>query len=160
MDKGEIRQRLRDVEKHLADDIMAEFGTFERDGRQLRLYLTSRFRRKAKRARCWATPHMCSAVSNAAYGFDPEHPRSRGGSDGVFLVDRTHRPSNQMMRKLFDGFLDVSGGEAEAVAKRFGVEAESLLAVRLVCHSVRLLGVLHRAAESDHLVLVDVDASA
>jgi len=159
MNKDDARRRFGEVEEALARHSPAEFGVFERDGRPLHLHLTDRFLKKARRTKCWATPRMLTAIQNATYGFDSERPRSRGGADGIFLVDRDHRPRNEMMRKLFDGFLDRPGTEAAGLAKHLGTDVESLLPVRLVSHHMRLLGVLHRGAKRDDLALVDVDVS-
>ena len=66
-----------------------------------------------------------------------------------------------MMRKIFDAYLDrPESSGASDVAADLGVGLEELLAVRLVSHQLRLLGVLHRAMSSeseDRLVLVDLD---
>jgi hypothetical protein len=141
MKKEEVQRRFREMDELLERRSLAEFAVFERDGRPLHLLLTERFRKRAKRARCWASSRMLTAIGNAAYGFDPERPRSRGGADGVFLVDRDHRPPNEMMKKLFAGFLDRPGGEAASLAKELGTDVASLFPVRLVSHHMRLLGV-------------------
>jgi hypothetical protein len=62
-----------------------------------------------------------------------------------------------MMANIFDRYLDRSGSGAAGVARELGVGLEQLLAVRLVSHHMRLLGVLPRSEEKDTLVLVDYD---
>jgi hypothetical protein len=102
---------------------------------------------------------MLAALKNAAYGFDERQARSVGGRDGIFLLDRTFRPANEMMRKLFDRFLDNPGSGAEELAGALGTPLAELLPVRLVSHHLRLLGVLARREDADWLVLVDCDRS-
>ncbi len=61
---------------------------------------------RCERGRIWKTPAMLSTLRNAQYGLDGARTRSRGGADGVFLLDRGYLPRNELMRKLFDRFLD------------------------------------------------------
>lgn len=103
---------------------------------------------------------MLGALKNAMYGFDPARPRSRGGADGIFLVDRKHRPRNPMMTKLFDDLLDKPDGAAGEIAAELEVDVETLLPVRLASHGLRLLGLLARGDDEDRLVLVDFDSDA
>jgi hypothetical protein len=102
---------------------------------------------------------MCATLKNAAYGFDERQARSAGGRDGLFLLDRTFRPPNEMMRKLFDHYLDKPTSGAAELAEALGVKIDELLPVRLVSHHLRLLGVLARKENEDWLVLVDCDRS-
>ena len=160
MNSDEARRRFDLIDATLEDSGVAEFGTFERDQRRIHLYLTGRLRQKARKAGCWGSPRMLTAIGNAAYGFDSGRPRSRGGADGIYLVDRGHRPVNAMMRKLFGAFLDRPDCGADALAASLGAETDSLLPVRLVSHHMRLLGVLHREDDADHLALVDLDVGS
>jgi len=102
---------------------------------------------------------MLKALKNAAYRFDEKQARSRGGADGIFLLDRHFIPKNEMMKKLFDGFLDQPNSGVMDIATALGVEPSVFLPVRLVSHNLRLLGVLSRAEKEDWLILVDCDAS-
>src|SRR5436309_13927433 len=102
---------------------------------------------------------MFATLKNAAYGFDDRQARSVGGRDGIFLLDRSFRPANEMMRKLFDRFLDRPDSGAEVIAAALEVPLADLLPVRLVSHHLRLLGVLARKEDGDWLVLVDCDRS-
>lgn len=102
---------------------------------------------------------MLAALKNAAYGFDEQDARSTSGRDGLFLLDRTFRPPNAMMAKIFDRYLDSVGSGAAETAASLGVDVSELLAVRLVSHHMRLLGVLVRKPHADWLVLVDCDRS-
>ena len=133
---------------------------FERNGRMLELLLAPRLYRAARKARVWKARALLGTLRNASYGFDRDRSRSRGGSDGIYVLDRDHVPKNEMMRKIFDRFLDDPASGVEDVAAALGVRVEDLIAVRLVSHQLRLVGVLHRSEAVDRLVLVDVDASA
>ena len=100
---------------------------------------------------------MLAALTNASYGFDPASPRSRGGADGLFLVDRTFKPPNSMMAKLFVQFIDKPDPLVPALVRQFGAPLEEWIPVRLVSHHLRLLGVLVRAQDRCCLILVDHD---
>lgn len=157
MGLDDLRALLEQVEPELAAAPFVVVQTFERDGRRLHVGVTERLRRAARRGRVWKSAAFLTALKNAAYGFDEAKARSLGGADGIFLLDRSFSPRNEMMRRLFDRFLDRSGGDAEALARALGADVAQLLPVRLVSHHMRLLGVLHRRADSDTLVLVDYD---
>lgn len=107
----------------------------------------------------WNGKAFLTALKNAEYGFDEHMARSVGGRDGLFLLDRTHRPPNAMMKKLFAGYLDKAGSGVDEVAAALGSTTSELLPVRLVSHHLRLLGVLKRGEREDWLVLVDCDDS-
>jgi len=94
---------------------------------------------------------------HAEYGFDPTHARSSGDHDGIYILTRDHVPQNEMMRRIFDRFLDRPDSEARGIAAALHTSVDGLIAVRLVSHHLRLLGVLKRSADADHLVLVDYD---
>lgn len=102
---------------------------------------------------------MLATLRNAAHGFDESRARSLGGRDGIFVMDRSYRPVNEMMAKLFDRFLDKPGSGADELAAALDVPLGELLPVRLVSHHMRLLGVLARREDADWLVLVDCDRS-
>ncbi|MBK8251085.1 MAG: hypothetical protein IPK82_00250 [Polyangiaceae bacterium] len=147
------------MENELATLSHVRFHTFLRDGRPLHVCLTDRLRRAARKEGVWKSRQMLTTLKNAAYGFDEQHARSVSGRDGVFLLDRTFRPVNAMMVKIFDRYIDHPGGGAETLAESFGVPLSELRAVRLVSHHMRLLGVLIRKPNEDWLVLVDCDTS-
>jgi hypothetical protein len=157
MDLDQLRHDLEQIETDLAGKPCVEFRVFERDGRRLHVLLTDRLRKKAHKGGVWKSRGMCITLKNAAYGFDPQGARCPGGKDGIFLLDRGHRRANEMMHKIFDRFLDRPNSGAKEIAEALGVSSESLVAVRLVSHHMRLLGVLHRAEAEDRLVLVDYD---
>lgn len=159
MKLAEAKARLREIESSLAAALFVDFHTFESDGHSLRVALTERLRKSARKEGLWCSREMLTALKNAAHGFDEKRARSIGGRDGIFLLDRTFRPANEMMRKLFDQFLDKEGSSAPAIAVALGVPLADLLPVRLVSHHVRLLGVLAQGETADRLVLVDCDRS-
>jgi hypothetical protein len=156
---AEAKARLKAIEGDLADAPFVEFHTFERAGRTLHLALTARLRKAARKEGVWRSREMLATLKNGAYGFDEQQARSVGGRDGIFLLDRTFRPVNAMMRKLFDRFLDKPGSGAEELAAAMGVALAELMPVRLVSHHLRLLGVLARGESADWLVLIDCDRS-
>jgi hypothetical protein len=157
MDLDEARTRLTAVEGDLSAHAFLEVARFSTNDRGLRLAVTERLRKAAKKARVWKSPAFLTAIKNAAHGFDEKRARSVGGADGIYLVDRTFRPKNEMMRKLFDRFLDRPDSGANAIAAALDTDIATLVPVRLVSHHLRLLGVLHRGATEDTLVLVDYD---
>lgn len=159
MELAEAKVRLAAIEGLLAGATFVEFHAFVREGRRLHVGLTERLRKAARKEGVWRSRELLATLKNAAYGFDPRDARSPGGRDGIFLMDRTFRPPNEMMRKLFDRFLDKSGSGAEGLAAAVGVPLSELLPVRLVSHHLRLLGVIARRNDADWLILVDCDRS-
>jgi len=150
---------LEASERVLAQDWLASLGSFGANNREVEVFVTARFVRAARRARCWKSRAMLTALKNAAYGYDPSRPRSRGGRDGIFRVDRTFTPPNAMMRKLYAGFIDQKNGDADLLAQRLGVDRQDFMPVRLVSHHLRLLGVLVCEPGERRLVLIDLDFS-
>ncbi len=159
MDLAEAKDLLKAIEDRLADAPFVEFHAFEREGRILHLAITDRLRKHARKEGVWRSREMFATLKNAAYGYDERQARSVSGRDGVFLLDRTFRPANEMMHKLFDHFLDKPGSGAEELAAALVTPLAQLLPVRLVSHHLRLLGLLARKDDADWLVLVDCDRS-
>ena len=159
MELSEVKDRLKEIESRLASEAFVVLHTFEREGRPLHLALTERLRKAALKEGIWRSREMSITLKNAAYGFDERQARSGSGRDGIFVLDRTFRPANEMMRKLFDRYLDKPGSGAEELAATMGVALPDLLPVRLVSHHMRLLGILARKPDADWLILVDCDRS-
>jgi hypothetical protein len=159
MEPEEAKARLKAIEGELPGTPFVTFHTFSRESRSLHVCITERLRKCARKEGVWRGREMLATLKNAAYGFDEGRARSVGGRDGIFLMDRTFRPANEMMRKLFDRFLDKPGSGAAELAAALGVTLADLLPVRLVSHHMRLLGVLVRKGDADWLVLVDCDRS-
>ena len=157
MNLSEAKIILEAVESKLSDEPFIVAHTFERNDRKLHLGVTERLRRIAKRGRVWKSSAFLTALKNAEYGFDETHARSSGGSDGIFLIDRSFSPRNEMMRKIFDKFLDKADAEVAEIARQLKTNAENFRAVRLVSHHLRLLGLLYQDASDDWIVLVDYD---
>jgi hypothetical protein len=142
MELQDLKDKVKAIEHQLVDQPFVELHAFDREGRVLRVALTERLRRAARKD-----------------GFDELRSRSPGGRDGIFVMDRTFRPANEMMAKLFDRFLDKPASGADELATALGVSLIDLIPVRLVSHHMRLLGVLARKEEADWLALVDCDRS-
>lgn len=159
MELAQVKERLTAIEDGLADAPFVEFLAFEREKRILRVAVTERLRKRAHKDGVWRSREMLATLKNAAYGYDEHHARNIRGRDGVFLLDRTFQPRNEMMRKLFDHFLDKRESGAAELAAALNTPVPQLLPVRLASHHMRLLGVLARKKEADWLVLVDCDRS-
>jgi hypothetical protein len=157
MNLSEAKTMIETVEPKLKDEPFVIAYTFERNDRKLHLGITERLRRNAKRGRVWKSSAFLTALKNAEYGFDETHARTLGGSDGIFLLDRNFTPRNEMMRKIFDKFLDKADDEVSEIARRLNASAENFRAVRLVSHHLRLLGLLHQDDSGDWIILVDYD---
>ena len=159
MDLEEAKEKVSAAAARVEGAPFVVLHTFERNGRELHLALTDRFVRACRKGRVWQSQAFFTAIKNAEYGFDPQAARSRGGRDGIFLLDRSFVPQNAMMAKLFDRFLDVPERGAREIAAALGTSVEHLQAARLVSHHLRLLGVLWQDAHADWLILVDCDDS-
>ena len=157
MNLEKAKAAVEGVEADLPAHPFVVAHTFVRDGRKLHVALTDRLRRQCRKGRIWKSKAFLTAFKNAEYGFNPERAHSPGGTDGIFVLTREHKPSNAMMKKVFDRFLDKPDSGVADIAKAMGANREALIPVRLVSHHMRLLGVLRRARKEDTLVLVDYD---
>ena len=106
MDLTEVKQRLSATEKELKNQDVVKFAMFETPYGELIVNITGRLRHQCRKGKVWKSNAMLTALKNAAYGFNKNSSKSRGGADGIFLLDRGHRPRNMMMKKMFDRFLD------------------------------------------------------
>ena len=159
MNLEEAKAHLEAVEGSLDAHPFVVACSFARDGRGLDLAVTARLRKLCRRGRVWKSKAFLTAFKNGAYGFDPLHAQSPGGADGIFVVSREYRPANEMMRKLFDRFLDRDDRGAHELLLAMGVGKDEVWPVRLVSHHLRLLGLLRHGPERDLLVLIDYDAT-
>lgn len=157
MDLRTAKNKITEIESQLAEAPFLAFGSFTRDGRVLHVSLTERLRRRCRKVGVWKSKEFLTALKNVEYGIDEKRLRSRSGLDGIFLLDRDFKPENEMIRKLFDRYIDKPHSGVNEVAKSLGVKADSLIGVRVVSHHMRLLGVLSRGENKDWLVLVDFD---
>jgi hypothetical protein len=153
----EAKNLLEKAEPLLKEESFVVLHSFERNNQKLKLCITERLLRIAKRRRVWKTNHFLTAIKNAEYGFDESKARSRGGSDGIFLIDRNFTPPNVMMKKIFDQYLDKEKESIEEIAGKLNANSENFRAVRLVSHHLRLLGILYQETNTDWLILVDYD---
>jgi len=157
MDLKKAKELIEAIEIDLLDSVYVIAYTFEKGGRRLHLALTERLKRKCKKAKIWKSKELLTAFKNAKYGFDPMNAKSSGGKDGVFILSRKYQPRNEMMKKIFDRFLDKPDDLALKIAEESHVKLRDLSAVRLVSHHMRLLGVLKRGKKEDTIILVDFD---
>ena len=155
----EARKAIEEIEDRLHEESIVEAHTFVRDGRELTVSLTERARKAAKKARIWKSKEYLTAFKNAGYGFDEQRAFSGGGADGIFILTREHKPPNSMMKSMFDRFIDKPDDLAIEIADRLDLDLEELVAVRLVSHHLRLLGILCRREGGDQLIIVDHDAA-
>jgi len=160
MELSELKSKLQQIEAGLPLSAFSIYHSFCRNGRLINVGITMRLKKRAIKDRVWKSKSMLKALKNAAYGFDDKQTRSRGGADGIFLIDRHFTPKNEMMKKLFDGFFDQPKSGLIEIATTLDVEPSVLLPVRVVSHDLRLLGVLYRAEKEDWLILVDCDVSS
>lgn len=157
MDLEEAKVAVEGAERDLGNQVYVVAHTFERNGRKLHLAITERLQKACLKGRVWKSKAFLTAFKNGERGFDPAHAHSPGGSDGIFVLTREHRPQNAMMKKLFDQFLDRPQSGAAAILRALGTHADDVVPVRLVSHHMRLLGLLQRRSGEDSLVLVDYD---
>lgn len=157
MDLAALKVRLANAETLLDEEQLVNLCEYETPHGHLSLVITDRFRRARRKGKVWKSNAMLTALKNAAYGLDRDRTRSRGGADGIFLLDRDYRPANEMMRKIFDRFLDKPDPLVAVIEERYCVSPGAMLPVRIVSHHMRLLGVFIDAGEDARIVLIDFD---
>lgn len=157
MTLNDLKQLIEEVEPRLNESVFVTLHQFERNGRPLSLAITDRLRRACRKGRVWKSKPMLTALKNAGYGFERSQAQSPGGHDGIFIITRDYRPKNEMMKKLFDQFIDKPESGADAIAKALKTPLKDLIPVRLVSHHMRLLGLLKTSKDGDTLVLVEYD---
>src|SRR4051794_23721586 len=127
MDLVGAKKQLKAIEETLGEAPFVTFHTVEREGRPIQDAPTGRLRKQARKEGVWRSRELLATLKNAAYGFDERRSRSVAGRDGIFLLDRSFRPANAMMRKLFDRFLDKADSGAADIAKALEVPLSELL---------------------------------
>lgn len=153
----EIAEHLSAAQQQLEGRSFVPCLTMTRDGKTVTVGITARFLKAVRQAGFDRSPRLYSALRNAGYGLDRARPRSRAGRDGVYLLDRSFRPVNEMMAKIYDRYLDRDGSGASGVAKALGVALTDLQAVRVVAHGIRLIGVRCETDGTERIVLVDCE---
>lgn len=157
MQIADIKRRLSALEDKLAKSLLVSYEDFEVNGKSLKVYLSNSLQKRARKARVWKTKEFCITLRNAKYGLDPYNTKSKGGRDGVYLLDRDFKPANEMQKRIFDQFIDKSNSDFSAIVEALKLSYEQVRAVRVVSHHMRLLGISHTGKEEDILVIVDVD---
>lgn len=159
MNIEETRQKLDACESKLNYEELVEFATFETGETKLQLYLSATFKRNCKKKKIWKSKAFFITLKNAKYGLDPLGARSRGGKDGVFMLDRNFSPKNTMQKKIFDQFIDKPSSSFYQIVQELHLSTDKIKAVRIVSHHMRLLGIYQRIKDVDTIVLVDFDNS-
>ena len=157
MNLTEAKNKLREIETELSGQHIVEFECFQTPFGDLTVSVTDRLQRICRKGKVWKSNPMLTALKNATYGYNPDSTRSRGGADGIFLLDRGHHPTNSMMVKIFAKFLDKPDPLVRTILTNYNLDTRDLLPVRLVSHHMRLLGVLFEKNSMKHLILVDFD---
>ena len=85
----EVKTRLTELEDEFKAEIFVDFSEFKRNGRILKVYISRHLYNSLKKARLWKSKQLLATLKNAEYGFEEKDARSRGGKDGIFLLDRT-----------------------------------------------------------------------
>jgi len=159
MNPEELLLQIEEIEGELAEEPYGLLGVFDCDGRKLMLAITDRLRKRCIKGLVWKSRGFMATLKNVQYGF-VEKARSATDTAGIFLVDRTLKPADEVVHKLFEQYLDLPDSGAQAVAEALGATLDELRPVRLASHYMRLLGVLWQAPEGDWLILVDYDMPA
>lgn len=157
MDLSQLKNLVQTAELEIEDKSYVVVHTFMRDGRNITVGLTDRLRKQCRRGRVWNSKPFLTALKNAQYGFDETLARSRGGRDGIFMLDRDFEPRNEMQRKLFDQYIDKADSGIDKILSELGTDIDTIKPVRLVSHHMRLLGVLYQDDDTDWLILIDYD---
>ncbi|WP_372366723.1 hypothetical protein [Candidatus Uabimicrobium sp. HlEnr_7] len=156
MSLDEIKKKLQILETNLEKESIAFFEKFVTPHGELQVFITARLMKSCKKGKIWKSREMLSTLKNAQYGFDIKASRSRGGNDGIFRIDRTFSPVNSMMKKIFK-FIDKRDGLMTEITNKFNIPKSDWIAVRLVSHNLRLLGIIAITKQDTSLVIVDYD---
>lgn len=153
----EIKAQLKERELTLKEQGIILFA--KNDEYPTEVYLTSLFLKKCRKGKIWNTPQLLSTLQNCWYGVDMKRLKSPGGKDGIFMLDRDFTPRNEMQRKIFDQFIDKPNSGFEELCQFLKCQKEEVIAVRVVHHHMRLLGILQHNPNTglSRVVLVDFD---
>ena len=168
---GGVQRRLaqlRDVILANGDGVIAPekalfchiSGTSHKRAWELWVFCSGHFFKSIMKERLTGSALVAKALLNLRYGYDPRLSQSRGGKDGIFRIDEDFRPSNSMVRKLYNRYLGSSIGQKELAC--FSFDLDQIQGVRVVSHGLRLLGFAQRDSakdESHKLLLVDIDVN-
>lgn len=125
--------------------------------RELKVYLSRSLKKQARKSKTWKSKEFCITLRNVKYGLDGETSRSKGGRDGVYLLDRNFTPRNEMQKRIFDRFIDSQSSDYSEILKALKISHNGTQAIRVVSHHMRLVGIYRSHESEDILVLVDVD---
>ena len=157
MEIEEAKRRLESCEHILDKEVIVEFAFFDSDEKKLQLYLTQQLKRNCKKKKIWKSKAFFITLKNVKYGIDPVNFKSKGGKDGVFIIDRNFSPRNMMQKKIFDQYIDKETSDFNYVVEMMKFSLKKVNAIRVVSHHMRLLGIHQRVNNIDKVVLVDYD---
>ncbi|MEI7492599.1 MAG: hypothetical protein WCK92_14455 [Bacteroidota bacterium] len=153
----ELKLRVKVIAEELESNEISKVDEFIVNGFSYKLYFTKTFFRNCKKNKIWNTPGFLTALKNTKYGFNRETPRSIGGKDGIFVLDRYHKPKNSMQHKIFDRLIDNPDSKLKFYLRSLGLPITNTIAIRIVSHHLRLLGILVEKDSIYNLVLLDCD---
>lgn len=145
------------MDNELSKSLIVSYEDFVVNGKPFKVYLSGSLKKHARKARVWKTNEFCLTLRNVKYGLDQNSTKSKGGRDGVYLLDRNFRPANEMQKRIFDQFIDKPSSDYAAIVDALELAHERVRAVRVVSHHMRIVGIHHSSSTEDILVLVDVD---
>ena len=154
---SEIKKFVEEIDNQLDLFHLVYYGPGGPRDQILHVYLTHRLKEKCKKGKIWKSKPFLITLRNVQYGIDLDNKRSRQGKDGIFIINRKHRPINAMQKKIFDQFIDKSRSKFKEIMWWLDWDEKNVQAVRVVSHHMRLLGVMHFNKKEYELVLVDWD---
>ncbi len=145
------------METALRESLLVRYGDFVVNERAFSVFLAQKLMKEARKSKVWKSKEFCITLRNIKYGLDPEQSKSKGGRDGIYLLDKGFRPYNEMQRRIFDRFTDKPDSDYMAITEQLNLDRDKTVAVRVVSHHMRIVGIYHKGKTEDTLVLVDVD---
>lgn len=153
----DVKSRLAVLESDLTASLLVHYEDFTVNQRSYRVYLCQKLMKQARKNRVWKSKEFCITLRNVKYGLEQDSARSRGGRDGIYLLDQNFKPYNDMQRRIFDQFINNPASDFIAITKELDLSTAHIKAVRVVSHHMRIVGIYHTGVETDTLALVDVD---